>query len=138
MQRKNYWMVAGTAALLIVMSGCTKETPVVKNGRFTTKGPTDYQASGMMRCSADTALYDNTCSYRVVQGDGTAEIWISDVAKNKYSRYRVFYFDGENFRSESGEPVTSEKTGTGRYKVNVGNEYYLISYRCLTERYEKY
>ncbi len=138
MQRINYWMAIGTAALLTVMTGCTKEMPTVKNGRFTTKGPTDYQASGMMRCSADTPSYDDTCSYRVIQGDGTAEIWISDIARNEYSRYRVFYFDGENFRSESGEPVTSEKTDTARYKVNVGNEYYLISHRSLTEGYKKY
>jgi hypothetical protein len=121
----------------LVLGGCTaQKKEVTPKTTTTSKGPKVYQSSGTLRCSVDTPAFDDVCGYRTIQKDGTAEIWITDIAHPDEIRYRVLFFDGERFSARNGEELRDEKTANKRYKVNVGREHYLISHRSLTEGYK--
>jgi len=63
-------------------------------------GPTKYDASGKLKCSAGQSSLDRWCRFRVVRDKarGSAEIWIESIARKGEVRYRVL---GGDFFSAS-------------------------------------
>jgi hypothetical protein len=75
-------------------------------------GPTKYDASGTMPCSAGNPSFDEVCGWRVIRdGSGGAEIWISNIASEKKPAYRVLVFSDGEFTSQDGTPLEVSKEG---------------------------
>jgi len=137
MNKIIYTSTIGLIAFGLLLGGCTaKNKKVEPKPTTSSKGPKVYQSSGTLRCSVDTPAFDDVCGYRTIQKDGTAEMWISDIAHPDEIRYRVVFFDGEGFTARNGEELRHEKAPNKRYKISVGREHYLISHRSLTEGYK--
>lgn len=73
-------------------------------------GPTTYDASGTMPCSAGNASFDQACGWRVVRnGTGGAEIWISNIANKEPLSYRVITFADGEFTAQDGSALQVSK-----------------------------
>jgi hypothetical protein len=76
----------------------------------TNLGPTTYDASGTMPCSAGKASFDQACGWRVVRnGAGGAEIWISNIASKEILNYRVITFANGEFTAQDGSALQVSK-----------------------------
>ncbi len=127
----------GIVGIALVLAGCAQKEEEIVYGKTTThKGPKFFDNSGTLRCSSKSSQLDDVCDYRSVQTQSHTTIWIEDVASPDLIRYRIFRFDRESkkFTARTREPVKSTPKGS-RYKVHVGDDYYLISHRSLTEGY---
>ena len=75
-------------------------------------GPTRYDASGTMPCSAGAPTYDGACGWRVVRGDaGSAEIWISNIAVDDRPAYRVLDYSNGGFTARDGAALDVSRDG---------------------------
>ena len=88
-------------------------------------GPMEYDASGVMACSAGVASYDEACGWRMVRkADGGAEIWISNIAVSDRPAYRVLDFSQGEFTARDGTSLDIGKTGNTWLVSVPGQEYY--------------
>jgi len=121
----------------MVLGGCAQKEEEIVYGKTTTQaGPKFFDNSGTLRCSVGSSSLDDVCDYRSIQTHSHTVMWIEDVSSPDLIRHRVFRFDraSKEFTARTREPVTSTLVGS-RYRVHVGEEYYLISHRSLTEGY---
>ena len=95
-------------------------------------GPTKYDASGTMPCSAGAATFDEACGWRVVRdGAGGAEIWISNIASATKPAYRVLGFSEGEFADRGGDPVQVSKDAD-MWSISVGQEHYKFADALIT------
>jgi len=116
------------SVLMLSVVGCAAQsgsegTPVVPADL----GPTKYDASGTLPCSAGAATYDQACGFRVVRKpDGAAEIWIANIAYNDQVVYRVLYFAAGEFTTRGGDSLDYSRD-SDNWLVNAnGREFYKI------------
>jgi len=127
----------GMVAIALLLGGCAQKEEEVIYGKTTTQaGPKFFDNSGTLRCSVGSSSLDDVCDYRSVQTDKHTVMWVEDASSPDLIKHRVFRFDraSKEFTARTREPVTSIPVGS-RYRVHVGEEYYLISHRSLTEGY---
>lgn len=115
-------------AISMLTTGCV-EQPSVK----TDMGPSTYDASGTMPCSAGAPTFDQACGWRVVrQAGGGAEIWISNIAVRDRPAYRVLTFSKGEFTARDGTPAQVSKAAD-MWSVTVGgNEHYRFADAVIT------
>ena len=83
----------------------SSKTPEAEIGQAD-MGPSEYDASGTMPCSAGSASFDETCGWRVLRdGSGGAEIWISNIASDVKPAYRVLIYSNGSFTAQDGTPL---------------------------------
>lgn len=110
---------------LLGLSACATETVDI--------GPTTYDASGTMPCSAATPSYDGACGWRVLRGEaGSAEIWISNISIPDRPAYRVLNFADGAFTASDGTALEVSKSAD-MWSVRVpGQEYYRFADAVIT------
>ena len=116
-----------TLAIALTLTACA--APTVS----TDLGPMKYDASGTMPCSAGAPTYSGACGWRVVRkADGSAEIWISNIAVRDKPAYRVLDFSGGEFSTRDGAKLQVTKDGD-TWSVSVpGREYYRFADALIT------
>lgn len=96
-------------------------------------GPSTYDASGTMPCSAGQPSYDEACGWRVLRGsDGSAEIWIANIAVTDKVAYRVLFFNQGEFTTRDDVKLDVAKDGDMWMISVLGKEYYRFSEAVLT------
>ena len=96
-------------------------------------GPTSYDSSGTMPCSAGAPTYDEACGWRVLRG-GTiaAELWISNIAISDRPAYRVLEFSDGTFTARDGSALDVSLDGD-TWSIGVeGREYYRFADAVIT------
>jgi len=90
-------------------------------------GPAKYDASGGLKCSADSNSYDQICGFRVLRKPGgAAEIWIANIAHNDKVVYRVLYFDHGEFTTRDDAKLDYSRE-SDNWLLNVDHsEFYQI------------
>jgi len=87
-------------------------------------GPMNYDASGTMPCSAGEPSYDQACGWRVLRNaDGSAELWIANIAVSDRAAFRVLRFSDGEFTDRDGDPIQVSKDGD-TWSISVGSEHY--------------
>jgi len=115
-------------AISMLTAGCV-EQPSVK----TDMGPSTYDASGTMPCSAGAPSFDQACGWRVVrQAGGGAQIWISNIAVRDRPAYRVLTFSRGEFTARDGTPIQVSKEADMWSVTVVGNEHYRFADAVIT------
>lgn len=96
-------------------------------------GPSSYDASGTMPCSAGAPTYDEACGWRVVRGGpGSAEIWISNIAIDDRPAFRVLEVSDGSFTARDGAALDVSQDGD-MWSVGVpGQEYYRFADALIT------
>ena len=91
-------------------------------------GPKHYDASGVLKCSAASASYDQACGFRVLRKTGgDAEIWIANIATPKDQvRYRVLYFAHGEFTTRDDARLDYHRDSDSWVLNADGNEFYQI------------
>jgi hypothetical protein len=120
----------GTAAscLVVSLAGCVEE-PSVKPDM----GPSTYDASGTMPCSAGAPTFDQACGWRVVRKPGGgAEIWISNIAVRDRPAYRVLIFSQGEFSARDGVPLRVAKDGDQWTIIANDQEHYRFADALIT------
>jgi hypothetical protein len=121
-------LATAAGILLLALSGCV-EAPAVKADL----GPTSYDASGTMPCSAGAPSFDQACGWRVVRNPGGgAEIWISNIAVRDRPAYRVLRFDQGEFTARDGAPLQVSKDADTWTVTADGNEHYRFADALIT------
>ena len=116
-------------AIAFTLAACGGESSVKPDQL----GPTEYDASGTMPCSAGAPTYDQACGWRVIRKpDGGAEIWISNIAVSEKPAYRVLEFSQGEFSARDGAPVQTSKEGD-TWSVSVSDkEFYRFADALIT------
>jgi hypothetical protein len=114
--------------LVLPLAACVEESAVKPD-----MGPSTYDASGTMPCSAGAPTYDQACGWRVLRNPGgEAEIWISNIAVREKPAYRVLYFSQGEFTTRDGSPVQIAKDAD-TWSVSVaGREHYRFADALIT------
>ena len=95
-------------------------------------GPTRYDASGTMPCSAGKPTFDQACGWRVLRkAAGGAEIWISNIAVKGTPAYRVLTFSDGEFTARDGDRVRVSKDAD-MWSIGVGQEHYEFADALIT------
>lgn len=125
---RNGALVAVTSLSAVALTGCVEESTVK-----TDMGPSTYDASGTMPCSAGAPSFDQACGWRVLRKPGgSAEIWISNIAVRDRPAYRVLTFSQGEFSTRDGASLrVSKDADTWTVTVN-GNEYYRFAGAVIT------
>ena len=90
-------------------------------------GPTKWDASGSVKCSADRDTFDRQCGFRVVRdlAKQSADIWVGNVA-NGEADYRFLHYGNKVFTtSDKAKVVWQRQDDNWSVSVN-GKEFYLI------------
>ncbi len=130
MNNRFRFSVSGAAAPLFVvpLSGC-----VDQSSAKTDMGPTTYDASGTMPCSAGPPTFDQACGWRVVrQLGGGAEIWISNIAVRDRPAYRALTFSQGELITRDGVPLQVSKEADMWTVAANGEEYYRFADAVIT------
>ncbi|NEX21331.1 hypothetical protein G3480_13585 [Thiorhodococcus mannitoliphagus] len=124
---KTTTCAALTGAILLGTVACAQPpTPAAD------LGPMTYDASGTMPCSADEPSYDQACGWRVLrQADGSAEIWIANIAVSDRAAFRVLRFSDGEFTDRDGDPIQVAKDGD-QWSISVGREHYRFADALIT------
>lgn len=94
-----------TLALLAPIVGCTAVG-------MTDIGPMKYDASGTMQCSDKKPTFNEVCGWRVLRhSDGSAELWISNIAVSDTVAFRVLEFANGEFADRDGVALNVTKSG---------------------------
>lgn len=119
---------AAASCLLVSLAGCVEE-PSVKPDM----GPSTYDASGTMPCSAGAPTFDQACGWRVVRKPGGgAEIWISNIAVRDRPAYRVLTFSQGEFSARDGTPLRVTKDADQWTITANGQEHYRFADALIT------
>lgn len=113
---KTVFRCAAFVSLALFVSACGKDTtdrPVAASSKAPEAeigqgdmGPSEYDASGTMPCSAGSDSFNETCGWRVLRdGSGGAEIWISNIASEVNPAYRVLTYSNGSFTARDGTPL---------------------------------
>jgi len=91
-------------------------------------GPTKFDASGTVKCSAGKASLDKECDFRVVRDlpKGAAEIWISNIAAKDKPSYRVLHYANKVFITTDKAKLSWQRQDDNWWVGADGNEFYLI------------
>ena len=91
-------------------------------------GPTTYDASGKVKCSAGKPTLDQWCGFRVLRDRATksAEIWIEIIANKDEARYRVLYFRDGTFTTHDKAKLSWQRQDDNWWVGADGREFYLI------------
>lgn len=113
-------LVAATALFTVTLTGCVEESTVK-----TDMGPSTYDASGTMPCSAGAPTFDQACGWRVLRKPGgSAEIWISNIAVRDRPAYRVLTFAQGEFTTRDGASLQVRKDADTWTVTVDGKEHY--------------
>jgi len=126
--RKPLVKTFAITALILAGAGCAAQSESEGKSLVPADlGPTKYDASGVLPCSAGAATYDQACGFRVLRkSDGAAEIWISNIAYNDQVVYRVLYFAKDEFTTRGDDSLDySRDSDNWLVKAN-GREFYKI------------
>lgn len=119
---------AAASCLVVSLAGCVEE-PSVKPDM----GPSTYDASGTMPCSAGAPTFDQACGWRVVRKPGgRAEIWISNIAVRDRPAYRVLTFSQGEFSARDGATVRVTKDADQWTITANGQEHYRFADALIT------
>ena len=110
-------------SLAVKVTGTPAESPADAN-----LGPTHYDASGNIRCSAGEPTLDTKCAFRVIRNlqQQSAEIWIAKLERNKTSRFRVLNYAGKKFTTTNGAALSWQRKEDNWQLAVDGREFYFI------------
>ena len=124
---KTLKLAALSGATLLCAVACAQQS-----GPVAELGPSNYDASGTMPCSAGKPTLDQACGWRVLRKPGgAAEIWISNIAVTDRAAYRVLSFSEGEFTDRDGDPVQVSKDGD-MWSISVGREHYQFADALIT------
>lgn len=90
-------------------------------------GPSKWDASGTVKCSAGSDKLDKQCGFRVVRNlpRQAADIWIGNVA-NGEADYRFFHYENKTFTTNDKSKLAWQRNDDN-WRVSVdGKEFYFI------------
>jgi len=91
-------------------------------------GPTRYDASGSIKCSAGKPTLDRQCGFRVIRekGKARAEIWIASPIRSDKPVYRVLYFSEKMFTTRGPSDLSWQRQEDNWWVGVDGKEFYFI------------
>ena len=123
---KHHFPIA--LAISMLTASCVEQSAVKPD-----MGPSTYDASGTMPCSAGAPTFDQACGWRVVRtSGGEAEIWISNITVRDRPAYRVLTFSQGEFIVRDGVSLQVSKEADMWTVTANGEEYYRFADAVIT------
>jgi len=113
----NYTLEVGVA-------GAAKQASAAAAGNA---GPSKWDASGSVKCSAGSATLDKQCGFRVVRDlpKKAADIWVANIAKGE-AEYRFFHYADKVFTTNDSAKLSWQRQDDNWWVGVDGKEFYLI------------
>ena len=91
-------------------------------------GPTKYDASGSVKCSAGEPALDLQCGFRVIREKGkpNAEIWIALPGQKDKGAFRVLYYNDKIFTTRGPSDLSWHRQEDNWWVGVDGKEFYFI------------
>lgn len=109
-------------SLTVRLTGAPVETP--GDARL---GPTHFDASGNIRCSAGNPALDKECAFRVIRDlqQQSAEIWITRPTPNAMPRFCLLKYAGGKFTAAGIALSWQRKDDNWHVTVDAGEHYFI-------------
>ena len=90
-------------------------------------GPSKWDASGSVKCSAGSSTLDKQCGFRVARDlpKQAADIWIANIAEGE-AEYRFFHYERKVFTTDGKAKLAWQRQGDNWWVSVDGKEFYLI------------
>jgi hypothetical protein len=90
-------------------------------------GPSKWDASGSVKCSAGSATLNKQCGFRVVRNlpKKAADIWVANIARGE-TEYRFFHYEDKVFTTNDSAKLSWQRQDDNWWVSVDGKEFYLI------------